>query len=465
MSYNNVDQAYILPDRGLTDAQKLSFTQNQRQLDEQGAERRYQIQQRQEGQNLNRIQGALDFDKYKTGEQAIDQYSQGELQKIYDDALANHVSDNPVALEGWLQGQIQPLAKWHTVTQNGYKAATEAADNFSKMYAGAADPALVRSKALKLLEDNVMNGKGERANTDYINLPDFNAELNKPDVVGSVAASTEPINQFYHGLDKTSIHDSDYNSNKGFSNRTKWSGYVTPLSTITPDANGDPVVDVKHEVVNGVKDEQGNPMKIIDKDVFAGIMSNPPLRMSYLKKWADLKPRIEQAYGRKLDPTLEDFAFKHMIYKDAYNNIPHDISKDEATVVPKPPHISINVNGGKGETAINDVYDEIASKTDAKPNKRQAVNELSPIAQQEVLKVARDVSGNKDLTQADILIAKDNKGSYNIYSYPDGAIIAPLDFKSTNLPANNSVKQKQVILHNSGNQPKQKTDNRTKVDY
>src|SRR6478752_2928701 len=103
--YNNVDQAFILPDRGLNDSQKLSFVQNQRQMDKQ---------KQQEGQNLNTIQDELNFDKYKTGEQAIDQYAQSELQNITNDALKNHISDDPVVLEGWLQNQLQPLAKWQT---------------------------------------------------------------------------------------------------------------------------------------------------------------------------------------------------------------------------------------------------------------------------------------------------------------------------------------------------------------
>src|SRR6516164_4512267 len=199
--YNNSDYSFVLPDRGLTDAQKLSYLQNQRQLDEQRQERLQKQKEQQEGQNLNTINDELDWKKYATGEQAIDNYSQGELQKIYNDALRNHINDDPVALEGWLQNNIQPLALWHTKAINTFKDLNSNMQDFNKTYPNT-DIGKTKDILYNQFQNDFLNvdanGQVTRKNTDDIRPSNYNAIMQDPTFLGTVTNDTTPFSKFFY---------------------------------------------------------------------------------------------------------------------------------------------------------------------------------------------------------------------------------------------------------------------------
>lgn len=460
--YNNVDMAYILPDRGVTDAQKLSFVQQQRQLNQANQERQDLRNQRQQQQNLNTIGDELNFDKYKTGEQAIDQYAQGELQNIYNEALKSHISDDPATLQAWLQNQIQPLAKWHILTQNTYKGIDDQLTAFNKANSNI-DANKVRDLVLNQFQNDVLNPDGTRKNTDNIKLSDYNSILQNPDVLSFATNNTAPLSDYYNKMDKQQVHNSDNTDIRGFKNKNKWSAYVTPDTQISYDASGNPYVEAKNETVMGTKDENGNPMKILATDQFNKMMSIPEVRNSVLKLWNDYKTQNKIPIANS---AVDQMALRHFLYNYSTQNLPHYISQDESQTEPKAPVINNYLGGKNGEAGINDIYSEVNSKTDepSRPHHTVPLNELSATAQNVILKLARDTKADNNLSQADIYVGKANDGELWVYDANDNSRIASLGYRDINLPANNSVKQKQVILHNQ-QQHNQNNNNRIKVDY
>jgi hypothetical protein len=442
--YNNSDYAFVLPDRGLTDAQKLSYLQNQRQLDEQRQERLQKQKEQQEGQNLNTINDELDWKKYATGEQAIDNYSQGELQKIYNDALRNHINDDPVALEGWLQNNIQPLALWHTKAINTFKDLNSNMQDFNKTYPNT-DIGKTKDILYNQFQNDFLNvdanGQITRKNTDDIRPSNYNAIMQDPTFLGTVTNDTTPFSKFFYDIPKTSVGDKQYTNKQGHVKAYAWSGLMPEgVGEIATDQDNKPTsIQLRGDVIPSMTDAQGNPAKTLPNDIMARLQGNPAAYAAAQKLWLDQKSKMP------VSPQNEGVLKNAFLYNQANQLVAHPLKTEEIQKEPKPPRITVNVDSTNG-TNINDVYKEIVTKTNAKPHLRQPVNELSSTAQSVVLKIARDVSGDKELNQGDILIAKDQDGNYSIYNANDNSLIAPLDFTNTNLPVNKSVKQQQKIL-------------------
>jgi len=461
----NIPSPVIGEDNGLTDAQRADYFQRQDQLNENKQERLWQQQQRREGQNLNNIQDDLDFKKYQTGEQAIDSYAQGELQKIYNDALRNHISDDPVQLEGWLQSQVQPLSQWHTTTKGAYKELDSKLQDFNKTYPNI-DYNKARDILLNQFENDVLekdkDGNQIRKNTDRIKFSDYNNIMQSPEFLGATNNDQSAFAKHFYDIPTNPIGDKEYTDKQGRVNSFAWSGQMPQgVGELQRDENGRPSgITLRGDINPAVTDAMGQPMKTLPQDIYDNLA--PPAKAAAMGMWYKARPAISENYmkktGQALTPNIENQLKNAFLYDQARRYVQSDIKTQDVQKEPKPPHININV-GGK-DVNINDVYGEISNKLSTKQN-GVPLNELSATAQKLVLEYANKVA-DKNFKQADIFIGKDGNGNPAIMEAnvegskqnPNLALIAPIDFKDINLPANNSTKQKQAILHNQPAQQK-----------
>ncbi len=73
MAYNPIDASFAIKENNsLSDAQKMSILQSDKDREEQRQQRLYEKQQQNQWRNQGIIGDDLNFDKYKTGEQAIE---------------------------------------------------------------------------------------------------------------------------------------------------------------------------------------------------------------------------------------------------------------------------------------------------------------------------------------------------------------------------------------------------------
>jgi len=170
---NNIDASFAIQENNsLSDAQKIGVLQNNRDREEQRQQRLYEQQKTNQWRNQGIISDDLNFDKYKTGEQAIDGYAQSELNKIQKEALTNHINDDPAQLEYWLTQQLVPLSQWHNQAQGTYQKLNQTLQDYNKTYSNT-DLGKARELALNKFQNDFLqvddNGQVLRKNTDEIN--------------------------------------------------------------------------------------------------------------------------------------------------------------------------------------------------------------------------------------------------------------------------------------------------------
>jgi len=344
-NYNNADYAYILPDRGLTDAQKIGYLQNQRQLDQQNADRVQQQQQRQENSNLSSIKSDLDWKNWETGDLAIDKIAKDQLQNIYNDALQNHLQDTTPQLQEYLQGRLQSLSDWHLITKNGYAQAKEAADNFSKVYKNS-NPSDVKDATIQAL-GNVALPNGQMANPDNMTLPDFNSYLHSPQVFPNLINDVSPLNKWVQEFKPQPAAESNYVNNKGHVVASSYTAGLTPFSQWKTDVNGNRVgIEPKVESLPVGNDKNGYPVNLNMLPQSMVDMMPPDAKAAAAKLWYDTKDNWEKSHydngGQPLSPVQEDM-MQRAFLNDYIQKNNLDQSYYKPKEIQKEPKITLNV--------------------------------------------------------------------------------------------------------------------------
>jgi hypothetical protein len=223
-----------------------------------------------------------------------------------------------------------------------------------------------------------------------------------------------------------------------------------------PGKDGLPLIDVKHQTLAGVKDENGQPMKFVDDSIVKDLQGDPKAWASALAMWNQEKPAIEAKLGRKIDDSESDFRFKNMLYNKLKQFSPRGFKTEQQQIVPKPPKITVNVGGAGANLPIHDAYGEIVEKAGTKEH-GIPLNELSPASQQAAIQIARNITG-LPISNSDIFIGKGDDGKLHIADKLTGKSISSINQTDINLAANKSlgVKTKQKIVSQGDTTPKPK---------
>lgn len=239
--------------------------------------------------------------------------------------------------------------------------------------------------------------------------------------------------------------------------------------TLTPKG-----LDVRNQILKDDKgsprlDENGNPYRIVDKKVFNAFMAKSPdvahaIEAETIRSYREAgakeneippigSPEFEEHARHSLYTLLKEKSQTSFKRNDVQSNsaILNKIELTGSAFAPK------KGSGSSESPQINDVYKEIehlASGT--QPGHGAPFNELSTTAQTLLLDMARKMTGDKDLSQADVYIMKEPDGKISIRNNRDNALIAPITYNDINTKVNKGVKATQEVLKN---QPKEPTYN------
>lgn len=410
-------------------------------------------QQQRRQENLRQLNQDTDFDQYKTGEQKIDDYSIGELNKVKNYALSNLMNLDPAEMEYRLQGMLNPIFKWHQQAKGAYTQGQQMLDDFNKTYPNA-DLGKARAVFENALTNDFLNPDGTRKNPDQIKVSDYGSLLQHPDVLGAITNDTTPFTEFFQKMPKEEIARNNYTNNQGRVQDFKWSGFMPlgDVGEVRTDNEGKPTeIGLRGTTINSVADANGQPMKMVPEPLYQQMMADPKVRAASLGMWQPMKQKIEDNYtqqtGQKITPDIENMLFKSFLYNEGDRLLKHPVKETEIQKTPKPPTVNISL----GNTQIHDVYKEVSDIAN-RPDKPHGVplNELSADTQKELIDYANKLKphdyGGTELGQKDIFIRKEPDGKIWLIGYPNNEKIAPLNYTDLNLPANKGAKPTQKVL-------------------
>ena|GEM_PF-5545957 len=387
-------------------------SQFERELAERREERDYQRQQQNRLYNLREIDSDTDVSKYKTGQQAIDDYTIGELKKIKDNALQKYINLDPAEMEYRLTQDMNGLISWHQSINDDYKKMQAGLQQFAKD-----NPNIDINKANDFTMDALgkkymaatRNGY-ERLPTEKINFSSNPLDvLNNPSVLGFLTNDVKPFQDYIQSVKTQPIGANEYKSNKGYVKQYKYSGGVTPFSEMVTDNEGKPVgVRVKSEDIDL---GGGKKLQMLPEQDFQTMMNIPPVRNALIKMWEDEKRNkgiagLDKPTDERL---MRDFARKQVERFDVSN-----FKTEDKDVIPKPPSIYLNI----GQQAVNDVYKTIDSKidTDIKHGYGATrVNDLNADAQNIVIDFVKKTTGSDEYNYSNIFLHKTENGDIGIY--------------------------------------------------
>src|SRR6187551_708409 len=198
-------QGVILPNLfespGQAMNQQIALQERQRERDSQMAFQENERQQRQQQQNrlwnLNQLNEQTSFDKFKTGQQRLDDYVMGELGKIKQNALSGYINLDPAEMQYRLTQDMQNLSQWDAAAKTGYKNLDATLDDFTKVMGKNVDATKARSILESQFVNDVMqtdeNGNIIRKNPQDVKFTNYNDLLQSPEVAGQVVTGISPI--------------------------------------------------------------------------------------------------------------------------------------------------------------------------------------------------------------------------------------------------------------------------------
>lgn len=235
---------------------------------------------------------------------------------------------------------------------------------------------------------------------------------------------------------------------------------LVPKYEIATD-DGNPII---HEFAGKDGKTVKAPVRLVDDQLFNYILKSNPSYSDNLRgqvSKAIQSGDYKDANGDPIQlnsPQAKNIA-KALMYDDL-KLLSKGGVEDVVETKPTQIHNVTNVNTGNAGVNINDVFKELEDlntkgmKQYGK-NTNIAPNELSPTAQNIMLEYVNKLTGG-DKTQEDFYIRKEDNGNrYNIYEYPSGKIIAPMNFKDINLKAQPGVKEKREVVEQSKKQEPQ----------
>lgn len=214
---------------------------------------------------------------------------------------------------------------------------------------------------------------------------------------------------------------------------------------------GEPSLQIKSTELppEALPSSQGKPFKIIDEDVYEKFSQDPKMNVELISATREAYPNYD-----KFNPTEKNYAKRNVLYNkikelDQTGFYPTEVRRAARNVT------NVKVGGANSEVNVRDLYNSIKTKAaSAKDGFGYPLNHLSTAEQGQVLKIARDVLADNDISQADIAVKYNDADKSVSIIRADGSFIAPLDFTGTNVPAQVSVKEKREVVAQGNSQSK-----------
>lgn len=225
------------------------------------------------------------------------------------------------------------------------------------------------------------------------------------------------------------------------------------------------------EQIKQIADETGD-LVTADKSAlkyYRNILNDPNSN-----KWQELNSAYQSVYGKdKVVSTPQQAAQADAIIRASAiqeRGEEQELNRQQAQQY-KINNIIASHSGVGDGTQIRDVFKEISNAVSERPSGRQ-LNTMSTTAQSVILKQARDLMGDNDLSQSEVYLTQQPDGRVFIRKTskrrvmsPNDIIVGEMDFTGTNIGVQPGVKEKRDVVElgkNSNNPPKQ-NNKKTKV--
>jgi hypothetical protein len=424
--------------------------------------------------SLNKATG--DIEKEKTGIEGIDATTHNRVNEVYQkySQLAKQLS--PDQYQAALANDLLEVSKWHQGAVGDYGNMLKERDEIMKQH-----PELDATKVFHTGMDNLaqryVKQDGSYVPSDQINSTQSLFEnLQNPDELAAHTASTDGIGKFFKGLDKNTINHVNETNKKGFIDKQGYKATsLGDLQEMEFDGEGNPASNPLKYEASDLKDSNGKPMRMITPELEKS-MRGSGLGNQMDKLWMDSKLDVIKNWAvqnRRLpSPSEEEDLKKSFLYSNFSQYVPSNISRNDLQTVPKPPHISVNINGA-GAGNVNDVYKTISDKIDDDNDKgggytSTRINSLNSDAQNVIVDFVKKTTGSDEYNYSNLFLHKNDNGDIGIFkvtshdngntdNIPDArSLIGYLPKVGTNLKVQPSVKEKRTVI-SEGNQTTQPT--------
>ena len=362
--YNNADYAFTLPNYFPAPGQVLQSAiarqDKQAEFDYENQMRAMQAAQKKAEDDRMRNLGVLyketDFGpQFATPNSQVNSISQKELQRVRNEGY-QLIGKNPEEFQSILNKNLSDLVQWvnmaKTDAANIEKSQKEINSTYKNIDINKASSLVSKSFLENYTEVDPATGELKRKNYSSV-VPNKNyfEQFDNPKNLASIVTDTSPFRDLWGKVPTERAGDKNYTNKKGEVKGFKWSAAVTPFTTVEEDEKGMPIVSVTAMEVPYKNPTTGKieSMKVADDKLMSYVLANPAEKIAAYKAWEDEKARTKADYK---DPAVEDTMFRNFIYKQAQENLPHEVVTEEVSKTPV-----INVSTGDKAKQID--YDFI----------------------------------------------------------------------------------------------------------
>jgi hypothetical protein len=368
--YNNADYAFTLPNYFPAPGQVLQSAiarqDKQAEFDYENQMRAMLAAQKKAEDDRMRNLGVLyketDFGpQFATSDLQVNSITQKELQKIRNEGY-QLVGKSQEEFQNLLNSKVAKIAQWNNMAKtdaaNIKERQKEINSTFPNIDINKANSLLSKSFLENYTQVNPETGELEIKETSSV-VPNKNyfEQFDNPKNLASIVTDVSPFRDLWKKIPTERAGDKNYTNKKGEVKGFKWSAAVTPFTTVGEDEKGMPTVMVTAKEVPYKNPTTGKieSMKVADDKLMSYVLANPSEKIAAYKAWEDEKAKTGADYK---DPAVEENMFRNFIYKQAEQNLPHEVVTEEVSKTPV-----INVSTGDKAKQID--YDFIKGVANA----------------------------------------------------------------------------------------------------
>jgi hypothetical protein len=375
--YNNADYAFILPNYFPAPGQVLQSAiarqDKQAEFDYENQIRAMQAAQKKAEDDRMKNLGVLSKEtefgtQYATPDLQVNSITQRNLQRIKNQGY-QLVGKSQEEFQNWLNSEVSKVAQWNNMAKTDATNIKERQKEINSTYPNIdinkANSLLSKSFLENYTQVNPATGELEIKEISSV-VPNKNyfEQFDNPKNLASIVTDVSPFRDLWKKIPTERAGDKNYTNKKGEVKGFKWSAAVTPFTTVTENEKGMPVVSVTAMEVPYKNPATGKieSMKVADDKLMSYVLANPAEKIAAYKAWEDEKARTKADYK---DPAVEDTMFRNFIYKQAQENLPHEVVTEEVSKTPV-----INVSTGDQAKKID--YNLIKGITSSMKNSDNA---------------------------------------------------------------------------------------------
>ena len=375
--YNNADYAFILPNYFPAPGQVLQSAiarqDKQAEFDYENQIRAMQAAQKKAEDDRMRNLGVLSKEtefgtQYATPDLQVNSITQKNLQRIKNKGY-ELINQSPEKFNNWLNSEVSKVAQWNNMAKTDATNIKERQKEINSTYQNIdinkANSLVSKSFLENYTQVNPETGELEIKEVSSV-VPNKNyfEQFDNPKTLASIVTDVSPFRDLWKKIPTERAGDKNYTNKKGEVKGFKWSAAVTPFTTVTENEKGMPVVSVTAMEVPYKNPTTGKieSMKVADDKLMSSVLANPAEKIAAYKAWEDEKARTKADYK---DPAVEDTMFRNFIYKQAQENLPHEVVTEEVSKTPV-----INISTGDKAKQID--YNLIKGITSSMKNSDNA---------------------------------------------------------------------------------------------